>query len=294
MTNTLLSLRKKLPDYQLDILRSVFGASTELDIPTFVVGATARDLIFDYVYGADILRATEDIDFGVAVGTWADYEKLKKVLIETKKFRDDKKNEQRIWWNSSGQEMKIDLVPYGGLESPKGQVAFPPDNDFVMNTAGFAEAFENSLLLELTNDLTIRIASLAGLVMLKFVAYNDRPQQRRRDVQDIWFIAKNYLKASNEDERLFSNNASDADLLLDEDFNYETCGARLLGRDIAPLLNDKAQAIVTRILAEETDGGNLQKFADVIYSDGLSDESKYEAILNVLRELRKGITERFS
>jgi hypothetical protein len=68
----------------------------------------------------------------------------------------------------------------------------------------------------------------------------------------------------------------------------------LLGRDIAPLLNDKAQAIVTRILAEETDGGNLQKFADVIYSDGLSDESKYEAILNVLRELRKGITERFS
>jgi len=45
----------------------VFGASTELDIPAFIVGATARDLIFEYVYEADIQGATEDVDFGVAV-----------------------------------------------------------------------------------------------------------------------------------------------------------------------------------------------------------------------------------
>ncbi|MDQ3750900.1 MAG: nucleotidyl transferase AbiEii/AbiGii toxin family protein [Acidobacteriota bacterium] len=292
MTDTLLRWRRKIPDFQLDILHSVFGACVELNIPAFVVGATARDLIFEYVYEADIQRATEDIDFGVAVGSWADYEKLKRVLIGTKKFVGDEKNEQRIWWKGSGEEMKIDLVPYGGLESPKGQIAFPPDGDFAINTAGFAEAFANSPLLELTDDFTVRVVSLAGLTMLKFVAYNDRPQQRRRDVQDIWFIAKNYLKASNDDERLFDNNASDADLLLDEDFNYETCGARLLGRDIAPLLNKETAAIVTKILAE--DSGDLQKFADVIYGDGLTDEDRYKNILELLRELRKGVVERLS
>ncbi len=291
MTDTLLRLRKKIPDYQLDILRSVFDASAKLDIQTFVVGATARDLIFEYVYDAKITRATEDIDFAVAVRSWAEYEKLKKALIETENFKNDKKNEQRIWWTGGRDEMKIDLVPYGGLESPKGEIAFPPDGDFQMSTIGFAEAFENSLLLELTDDFTIRVASLAGLAMLKFVAYNDRPQQRKRDVQDIWFIAQNYLKAENE-ERLFDEDTSDADLLLDENFNYETCGARLLGRDVALVLNEETQTIVTRILAEDMDGGGLQKFADVIYSDGLSDENRYESIQELLRELRKGIIER--
>ncbi len=43
----------------------------------FVIGAAARDLMFEYVYDARFQRATEDLDFGVAVATWADYDNLK-------------------------------------------------------------------------------------------------------------------------------------------------------------------------------------------------------------------------
>jgi predicted nucleotidyltransferase len=291
MTDTLLRLQKKIPDHTLEILRLVFEEAAKLEIQAFVVGATARDLIFEYVYDAGIKRATEDIDFGVAVGSWAKYERLKQALAETKKFKIDKKIEQRLWWKSGSDEMKIDLVPYGGVESPEGQIAFPPDGDFVMSTVGFAEAFENSWALELAEGFTIKIASLAGLVMLKFVAYNDRPEQRRRDVQDIWFISKNYLEAGNE-SRLFDEDASDADLLEAEDFNYETCGARMLGRDIAPLLNEETLAIVTKMLTEESSGGRLEKFADVVCSNELYDDERYNLTLETLRELRKGISER--
>ena len=290
MTNTLLRLRKKIPDQTGEILRSVFGAAAELEIQAFIVGATARDLIFEYVYDSPIERATEDIDFGVAVRNWSEYERLKESLIETKKFKSDSRIEQRIWWKKGSDEMKVDLVPYGGIESPEGQVAFPPDGDFVMTTTGFAEAFENSWDLELTEDLSVRIVSLAGLAMLKFVAYSDRPAERRRDVQDIWFIARNYMKAG-DDSRLFDKKATDADLLDDDDFNYETCGARLLGRDIAPLLNEESRTIVTEILAE---GSGLEKFADVIYSTEFKDEDRYKFILETLRELRRGIFERIS
>lgn len=288
MTNILLKTQKKVPENLLEILRLVFDASAELDIKTFVIGAIARDLIFEYVYDAKIRRATEDIDFGVAVRSWNEYEKLRKSLIETEKFKDDKKIQQRIWWKSGTDEMKIDLVPYGGVESPKGEIAFPPDNDFVMNTNGFAEAFDSSSRLEITDDLIIQIASLAGLAMLKFVAYNDRPQERRRDLQDIFFIAKNYMEADNEN-RLYDENA---DLLEDENFDYRTCGARLLGRDIASLLNDETQDIVIKILSEEKGGRKLQNFADEIYSSGFRDIERYDDILEILRELKRGISER--
>ncbi|MGI8668849.1 MAG: nucleotidyl transferase AbiEii/AbiGii toxin family protein [Aridibacter sp.] len=285
MTNTLLTLRKKIPETLTEILHSVFDISAELDIQTFVIGAIARDLIFEYVYEAKIRRATEDIDFGVAVGSWAEYEQLRESLIATGKFKDDKAG-QRLWWKSGADKMKIDLVPYGGLESAEGEIAFPPDEDFVMNTNGFAEAFGNSIFLEIEKDFTVRIASLAGLALLKFIAYNDRPYARKRDVQDIWFIAQNYLEAGNE-ERLYEENTD----LLDDDFDYRTCGARLLGRDISPLLNQETKEIILQILSDEKDIGRLQKFADVIYQDGLQDEDNYNQILEVLRQLRLGITE---
>lgn len=286
MTDTLLKLQKKLPDNIQKILLTIFATLAELEIKSFVVGAVARDLIFEYVYKANIKRKTKDIDFGVAVESWAKYEQLKKTLILTGKFKDDTTNEQRIWWTELGGEMKIDLVPFGNLESPIGQIAFPPKGDFVMSTVGFEEAFEHSLLLELDKSLTIRIASLAGLVLLKFVAYNDRPAERRRDIQDIFFIAGNYLNAGNE-ERLYEENAD----LLDDDFNYETSGARLLGRELTPLLSEQTKDIILKLLAEEADGGNLQRFADIIASEELFDENRYELIIETFRQLRTGIFE---
>ena len=289
MTNILLKLQKKIPENFREILRAVSGVSDELEIETFIIGATARDLIFEYVHDAKIYRTTEDIDFGVAVGSWKEYELLKNALIETNKFKDDRKNEQRIWWNSGGEKMKIDLVPFGGLETPAGQIAFPPEGDFVMNTVGFEEAFENSVMLEADENLTVKIASLAGLALLKFVAFNDRPQSRRRDVQDIFFIAKNYLDAGNE-SRLYDEKA-DADL-LDDDFDYQTAGARMLGRDIAPLLNKETSEIVIKLLAEEENGGSLQNFADIIAAEELrGDNDRHELIVEIFRQLRKGIIE---
>ncbi len=210
----------------------------------------------------------------------------KNPLIETGNFKDDKKIGQTIWWEKDSNKISIDLVPYGGVESTVKEIAFPPDEDFVMNTNGFAEAFENSIILQVEENFTVKVASLAGLVLLKFIAYNDRPQQRKRDLQDIYFIAKNYLEAGNED-RLYNENAD----LLDDNFDYRTCGARLLGRDVCLLLNEDSRKIILDTMKDDKDGGKMQKFADVIYQDGLHDMENYNEILNVLKQLQTGIKE---
>ncbi len=269
---------------QQPIRRDADFPQGELQIPSFIVGATARDMILEYVYQAGIKRATDDIDFGVAVESWEQYEKLKSALISTGKFRADNKMEQRLWQGRGINEMKIDLVPYGGIESPVGIVTFPP-TEFEMNTKGFAEAYQNSLKLKINDNVPIRIISLPGLVMLKFVAYDDRPYERQTDLQDIWYVMRNYLDAGNED-RLYE----DSDLLDDEKFNLRTVGARLLGRDLAKILNDQTEKIVLKHLSEDENSGLIRISEIVNFRENRLAENINE-VIETFQELRRGIFE---
>ncbi|MGI8543464.1 MAG: hypothetical protein ACR2MD_08280 [Aridibacter sp.] len=111
MNDTLLILKKPLPEKTVEILTVVTNIAAEMKIPSFIVGATARDIILEYIYEAGIRRATKDIDFGVAVESWTQYERLENALIFTGKFGADNKIEQRLWWTGKGDNMKIDLRP---------------------------------------------------------------------------------------------------------------------------------------------------------------------------------------
>lgn len=286
MTNTLPSLRKQIPERNLEIINSVVSAAERLRIPVFIVGATARDIIFAHVYNVRIYRETTDIDFGIATESWAQYERLKKDLIDHESFRVDKTATHRLWRGRGVDEMKIDFVPYGELESPAGQVAFPPDGDFVMTTDGFTEAYNDSLIAELSDDLQVRIASPAGLALLKFVSYYDKPHIRVRDLQDIVFIMKNYLEADNE-ERLYEDN----DLLDDENFDLRTAGARLLGRDMSGLLTKRTQRIIFEFLSENEDGGNLLRIAENAHRAEKLFNDDLPEVVEMFRQLKRGISE---
>lgn len=262
-----------------------------MGIKSFVIGAAARDLIFEYVYDAKIQRATEDLDFGVAIATWADYDSLKTQLIGRRKFRKDPKQEQRILWTEKvEQEIPIDLVPYGGIEIRETTIAFPPSGDFTMSTLGFREVSQNLLTLEISKGFSVELASPAGVALLKFVAFNDRPAQRRRDIQDIFFIAENYLAAGNED-RLYDPQSGDTDLLEDENFDYRVAGARLLGRDIVPLLNTETKTLVSRILDENPSGGSMYQLIDIVKQNRLRNTDGDELARSIFRELAHGISD---
>lgn len=286
MTDTLLNLQKQIPENITSVLISVTNVADNLNIPSFIVGATARDIILEYVCGAGIRRRTQDVDFGVAVESWAEYELLKKTLVETQNFRIDNKIEQRLWRGHGIEEIKIDLVPYGGLEKPAGQIAFPPDGAFVMNTTGFKEAYEDAVTVQISKAVKIRVVSLAGLAILKFVAYDDRPHERQTDLQDIWFLAKNYLSATGE-ERLYE----DADLMNDENFDYRTVGARFLGRDIAELLTEQTRGIILKHLSEDGTTVGLIDIAGIINFSERRLEENLEDTIEMLRQLKRGIVE---
>lgn len=284
MTDTLMDLSGKVPDEILEILALIAVEADELDIPIFVVGATARDLILEHEYGIKPKRSTTDVDFAVAVETWAQYELLKKALLDTKQLEFNK-NTLNFRKLSSG--VLIDIVPFGGVESPPGRIAFEPHKDPKMTTAGFTEAYDAAIDVRLSPDLTIKVVSLSGLALLKIIAWYDRPNDRERDIQDLWILLKQYLNAGNRD-RLFGEHLD----LIDDDFDDELAGARVLGRDVAKLLTDQTRSIVMSVLNEEAPGKGIRRMASVINRHDLSLDDITEHAFKMLRSFREGISER--
>ena len=282
MSNTSLDLSNKLPAEQVNIIRQVVHTAESQGLRLFIVGAQARDLLLQYVYEVPVHRATNDIDFGIIVETWDEFTRLRDILIATNKFHPHRSMKHRLVHESG---LLIDLIPFGDVEEVAGQICWPPDFSIVMSTVGFREAYDNSVQIRIADDLTVTVASLAGLALMKIVAWDER--RFERDAQDLALIMRHYLDAGNHD-RLYSEEG-DAFDLLNEEFEYEKASARILGRDIGELLSETIHPIAERILSQ-ADGG-ADALAMAIVRNNSNDYRDYDVTLAMLSELRTGISE---
>ena len=86
MTSILFNLSGKIEKPIVDALYLLKRIADSFGIPFFVVGAFSRDLILKHGYGIEPRRKTGDIDLGVEVANWEQFEKLKESLIATSQF----------------------------------------------------------------------------------------------------------------------------------------------------------------------------------------------------------------
>jgi predicted nucleotidyltransferase len=229
------------------IIADVHAVTTALGIRTIITGAFARDLHLLYAHGIDTVRQTEDIDFGLAVESWASFAQMKARLLDSGRFSAVANMQQRIRHVS---DMPVDLVPFGGIESDSRQVAWPPGGEFRMDVFGFREASATAQPVRLTNDVEASVVSLPALTLLKIVAWQDRHYRAPgKDAHDLMLIAANYLDLGNQ-ERLWSEFL---DWTQEENFDTRHAGARMLGVDIGKLLDGPAGERVAVIVAEQAD-----------------------------------------
>ncbi|MDP9054858.1 MAG: nucleotidyl transferase AbiEii/AbiGii toxin family protein [Acidobacteriota bacterium] len=215
----------------------------------FLAGATARDLILVNVHGLQPGRATRDMDFGIAVESWAQFELLKERLLATNKFSASRAH-QRLTFADLNEVIStpIDLIPFRGVASADGTFAWPPGRDIVMNVAGFEEALTSSVLIEIEADLTVHVASAAGLTLLKLAAWVDRGRETNKDAADLYRLLTSYADAGNTD-RLYD---TELDLLESVGFDMRLAGAELLGRDVAAICDTQILNQVQSVLALES------------------------------------------
>jgi predicted nucleotidyltransferase len=112
-------------------------------------------------------------------------------------------------------------MPFGDILTEKSEILWPEDGK-IMNMLGFDDAFRTAHQFRTRMNLTLRIASLSSLVLLKVIAWNDRPSERP---QDINTITKNYLNAGQFD-RFYDEHSDLAEM---EPYTVERAGAAFIG-----------------------------------------------------------------
>ncbi|WP_084594153.1 nucleotidyl transferase AbiEii/AbiGii toxin family protein [Arhodomonas aquaeolei] len=210
-------------DSRLPPLEAMSEAAADEALEFMVVGATARDLVLHRGFGIRAIRATQDVDVGVHVASWNDYEKLVDNLLGRGWKRRQERRYHRLHYT---EHQWIDIAPFGGIARPDGTIAWPPDGNEVMSTLGFSEAFRHALLFELPSGYLCPVASLPSQALLKIAAWLDR--KAASDASDLAFLMETYADADNLG-RLYEGESPVA-----EQYDYEVSLAaiHLLGMDI--------------------------------------------------------------
>ena len=227
------------------VIADVQAVAAPLGIQPLVVGAFARDLHLAYAHHIPVTRQTEDIDFALAIDGWTAFDELRAKLVASRLFTETKSAHQLRYG-----DLPIDLVPFGLVETADRTIAWPPRGDIVMDVFGFREAQKAAIEVLLPNAVRVRVVSLPALALLKLVCWQDRRlRSPGKDASDLQLIMTNYLEAGNQ-ERLWD---AFVDWTQAHDFDYAETGARMLGHDIALLLDADGRTQLTTLLDAQTD-----------------------------------------
>lgn len=214
----------------LEMLTSMEPVLKSLGIDFYIVGAIARDVQLGDLINT---RKTKDVDIAIRLGDEKQFIALKELLIASGDFEAHPKEAIKLFYKSA---LEIDLLPFGDIENEEREIHLSDPTLFVINMPGFREAYPFVTELNLQTGQQLKICSLEGLVMLKLIAYGDKPS-RTKDIADIEHIIQNYFD-------LFQDNVYDdhfdaMDLYETENSEYlALVGARVIGRKIKLILNN--------------------------------------------------------
>ena len=149
------------------ILKDLSDLFEETGFKFFVIGATARDLVME-IHEEAGGRLTHDLDIAIAIADWGQFSEVESQLISTGNFSKDPKQKQRFYYK---EKYMLDIVPFGEIMKHPDKIFWPPEEEFAMTVLGFNEVHENSLEVTIDESLTIQVASLAGVFILKLIAW---------------------------------------------------------------------------------------------------------------------------
>jgi predicted nucleotidyltransferase len=282
MTNTSPRLSRPIEPAIVAVLRAVHVAAQAQRLEFFIAGAFARDIWLDYIYQVPVARLTRDIDIGINVSSWTEFESLREALISDAGFVPDVHRLHRLFMSSSG--VPLDIVPFGGVENRQRQIAWPPDGATIMSLMGFAEAFRGAPLLDLAPGLQVRVTSLAGLAALKLLSWSERGRETNRDAVDFWLILRNYGDPCQRERLMLEEDET----LAAEDYDVRRAGARLLGADMGRILNGQGATLLSGLIAAELDDTRSQRLLNVVLRP-TTEEGEYNQLREELQAVVRGL-----
>lgn len=265
-------------------LRPVFAALEDtlvkLGIDFYIIGAKARDAWFER---ANVpMTGTKDVDFAVMVSSEEEYRQIIEQLVSEKGYIESTTNDYAI---ISPEGYIVDLMPFGAVEID-GSVTFATQRSNPVKVNGFMEVYrEGTEAIEIIAGHTFEVATLAAVVLLKCISYEDRPEMRAKDPRDVANILQHYFEL--EEEHIYSDHN---DLYRDGQpaRENEQIAAIVIGREIRIILGDN-EALVKRLdTFLENEIGKVARSKFLIQMVQETDSS-IEKMLNLLLHIRTGL-----
>jgi predicted nucleotidyltransferase len=258
-------------------------------IDFYIVGAVARDIWLTQIYDEPDRRTTKDLDLAVFIHDPAEYEALQAWLVEQEGFILAQSSAFCLLYPSatSPGNVTVDLMPFGAIADEAGDVYFSGRGMERISTVGFTEVLAEAATVTIPTGEQWRVVTLPGIVVLKLVAWQDRPE-RGKDAVDVWNLLAVYFDLVTNDVY-----ATHLDLLTEEetpDTGNLTLlvGSRVLGRQVRQLLAGRpVQARVLTLLADQLALGEASPLARTMSRQG----PEIATCLAALQALRTGIAE---
>ncbi len=275
MSNISFDISGKLETSYIDALLAMKEIADHLNIPFFIVGATARDILLEHFHNIRAPRMTTDIDLGVRVPDWGKFKALTDNMLAGDKFTKAKENQRYIY-----NDILIDIVPFGDISDKNKTVKWPPDHEIILSTLGYDEAYEFSVLFRLSTDplLEVKVPTIPGLAIMKLISWDEKYPDRTKDAEDLLFIMENYVGVIDQD---YLYDKEDI-LLQEEDFENQIACIRLLGRDMAKTSNTDTLNKIKDILSSETDEQSRYR----LIPDMVNVHNDFGKILSLLNKLK--------
>jgi len=279
MKNILIDISGKIDNSYIEPIIEIKNSAEGLNMQFFVIGAFARDIIMEYFHRIKAPRMTMDIDLAVRVSSWNQFDSLMTELESSGEFKRAKEKQRIIYKN----KVIIDVVPFGDISNEDEKISWPPDNEISMSVLGFNEIYNNSATVRLKSSppLEIKIPTLPGLAVLKLLSWRDNYPNRPKDAEDLFFILTNY-EYTDIENKLYESELS---LLESEDFDNQTAGIILLGKEMKIISSGKIVKYIREILENETsENSNFNLIKDI----SVNSKMPFDKILFFLKKLRNG------
>jgi predicted nucleotidyltransferase len=216
------------------------------------------------------------------VGTEAQFEAVKEYLKAKKDFQDSKGN-MYVLFSPNGHQ--VDILPFGAIEiDEKVQIAGTGLTSISVN--GFSEVYNSGTAeVQLDTGHHFKVASLSSIVLLKLIAYDDRPEQRAKDGRDVGSIIEHYFDL--EAERIYEHHA-ELFTEAENDMELQEIATTVIGREIKTTIGENSALLqrVKTILEKEIKLGQKSSFIiNMIAETKMSVEEAAKRLEKILIQL---------
>jgi predicted nucleotidyltransferase len=241
------------------LAKTLNSACHEFDTHYYLIGAKVME-IWLIANNLPTYRTTNDADLVIYVTTADNYHEFRQYLIEHCSFTATTIT-QRLNFAAVNPPLAVDIIPYSHLPQPY-QLNLNDREQTTISTLGLGEVanHRSQLTFEgLQEPITLPIVSIESIVLLKLIAWHERPENRPNDIPDIARILQHYFEIAT--EVIYDDHN---DLFVDN-CQLPMIAARVLGRQIGYIvqpseyLKNKVIEVISTELAKNTDSHLLQQ-----------------------------------